>query len=113
MKSVNENRDKCRRPIMHMQNLDRGRQPTGELNRSLAKEDKPRGVIFIRLAAFTIDAGSVKKRIAANEEQLDAAIGVTLHEFSDVVGVAYADIERNSGLFLSERGVFPDLTIVR
>src|SRR4051812_43410947 len=113
MKSVNENRDKRRRPIVHVQNLHGGCQPPGELNRSLAKEDEPRGIIFIRLTPFTIDARSVEKRIAANEEQLDAAFGVTLHEFSDVVGFAYADIERNSGLFLGERGVFPDLTVVR
>src|SRR6266545_7680214 len=54
-------------PIVRMQNLQLRRQSARQLQRRLAKKDKSRGVILIRLAPFAVHSVAIEKFVAANQ----------------------------------------------
>ena len=62
---------------------------------------------------FAVDPGPIKKMIASDEKQLNAALTVALDVFRHVDLITYPNIDRDSGLFLMERSVFADLSIMR
>src|SRR5262245_28532114 len=70
---MHENGHQRRRPIVHVQNIQLRCQSPGQLDDCFAEKNESSGIIFVRLAALAVNSTTIKKFIAADEEQLDAA----------------------------------------
>src|SRR4029450_6115558 len=70
---MHEHRHQRRSPAVPVQDLQFRWESARQLHRRLAKKDKSRGVILIRLAPFAVNSVAIEKFIAANQEQLQAA----------------------------------------
>ena len=56
------------RPIVHVQNLRRGVQATGQFHGGFAEKNKARGIVFILHTVFAIDCCAVEKIVAPDEK---------------------------------------------
>src|ERR1700681_3747138 len=105
--------NECRRPIVHVEDLRRRSHPARQLQRRFAKENESPGVIFVGRAVLPVNAGAIKKLIAAHKESLDPAGRAPLQEFRHVIFRADPNVHRDARLFRLDAGVFSDLTIIR
>jgi len=61
------------------------RRPT---QRCFTKENKPRGIVFVRFAALAVDSRAIKEFVAADEKQLCPVFAAGFEIPRDVSGVA-------------------------
>ena len=100
-------------PIVHVQNLHLRRQSPGQLQRCLTQKNETRRVIFVGLAALTVDAWSIKKFVAANEKQLHATGTASFEVFGDVSFVAHLNIDSYPTVLLFKCAILSNFAVIR
>src|SRR5262245_53636101 len=110
---MHENRHQCRRPIVQMQNLQLWCQSPRQLDDCFTEKNESRGIIFIRLPALPVNSSTIKKFIAADEEQLHAAWAAAFEVPGNVSRIAELHVDSYAGVLFLKRAVLANLAIER
>src|SRR5918996_1096449 len=110
---MHKNGHQRRRPIVHMQNLQLRRQSSGQLDDCFAEKNESRSIVFVRLAPFAINSRSIKKLIAADEEQLPAACATAFQVSRNMDRIADLHVDSYTGVLFLKRAILSDLAIER
>src|SRR5947208_12755744 len=110
---MHEYRYQCRGPIVHMQNLHLRCQSPRQLQRRLAEKDKSRRVIFVRLPALAVNPRAIKKFVAADQKELDAAGALAFKVTRSVKPVADLHVESDAGILFLKCAILFYLAIER
>src|SRR6187397_185499 len=110
---MHEHRHQSRRPIVHVQNLQLGRQSPGELDDCFAEKNESRGVIFVLRTALAVNSSAIKKFIAADEEQLHPAGASAFQISRDVSRLTDLHFDSYTSVLLLKCTILSNLAIER
>src|SRR5215475_6727595 len=96
-----------------MYNLQLRCQSPRQLDDRFGEKNKSRGIIFVWLAALAVNSSAIKKFVAADEEQLDAAYAATFQIPRNVSRIADLHVDSYSGVLFLKRAILSNLPVER